>query len=99
MKKWPKLFFIPVSGGRVRLEVPRPSLESVAPGGACPKCGDPGYQVTGTGKRPSEDDRAYEADAHCLKCQAYVGTLRVEVNTLFGVREDNAVLNGRCRVY
>lgn len=67
--------------------------------GVCPKCGAAPLKVQGTGRRPSADDRAWEADAVAVCCGAYVGTLRAEVNTLFGVREDRAVLEGRCRVY
>jgi hypothetical protein len=59
----------------------------------------PRFKVAGTGRRPSADDRAWECDAHCLACKAHVGTLRAEMSTLFGVREDEAVLNGRPRVY
>lgn len=71
--------------------------------GACPYCAREedggGFKVAGSGRRPSADDRAWEADAGCLACKAHLGTLRVETNTLFGVREDEAVLRGRCRVY
>jgi hypothetical protein len=48
---------------------------------------------------PGADDRAWEADGYCTACKAHVGTIRVEPDTLFGVREDEAVLMGRCRVY
>ena len=48
---------------------------------------------------PSADDRAWEADAVALCCRSTVGILRVEMSTLFGVREDELVLRGRCRVY
>lgn len=65
----------------------------------CPRCGADPFLVAGAGKRPSADDRAWEADAGCLACGARVGTLRVEADTLFGVREDEAVLRGPWRVY
>lgn len=67
--------------------------------GACPHCGDAPFKVAGRNMRPSEDDRAYEADAVALCCRERVGTLRAEPSTLFGVREDERVLRGRCRVY
>jgi hypothetical protein len=72
--------------------------------GACPYCGveevEPkGFKVAGSNRRIAKDDRAYEADAGCLACKAHLGTLRVETGTLFGIREDEAVLNGRVRVY
>lgn len=59
----------------------------------------PHFKVAGSGRRPSDDDRAWEADAGCVACKAHLGILRVETNTLFGVREDERVLRGRCRVY
>jgi len=65
----------------------------------CPLCGVTPLRVQGTGKRPSADDRAYEADGIAVCCSQPVGLIRAEVSTLFGVREDRAVLVGRCRVY
>ena len=67
--------------------------------GSCPQCGDAVCKLQGTGKRPSSDDQAWEADAVAACCHKHVGTLRVETSTMFGVREDEVVLNGRCRVY
>lgn len=67
--------------------------------GSCSSCGASPFKVAGTGMRPSLDDRAYEADGRCLLCGARVGTIRAEMSTIFGVREDNAVLRGRPRVY
>lgn len=66
----------------------------------CPKCGSSEWYVKGTGKRPGLDDRSYEADAVAMCCGARVGTIRAAVETIFGVREDRAVLEfGRARVY
>lgn len=75
--------------------------------GPCPGCGRQdsygvgtyGFKVAGTGKRPSADDRAWEADAVALCCNKHVGILRVEPNTLFGVREDEAVSRLGIRIY
>ncbi len=68
--------------------------------GTCPHCGIEPFKLQGNGMRPSIDDRAYEADGYCVACHKRVGTIRAEPNTLFGVREDTAVLvHGRCRVY
>ena len=58
-----------------------------------------GFKVQGTGRRPSEDDRAYEADAVAACCGQRVGLLRLEVSTLFGVREDEAVARLGVRIY
>jgi len=43
--------------------------------------------------------RAYEADGYTACCGAYLGIIRVEPSTIFGLREDEAVLYGRVRVY
>jgi hypothetical protein len=80
-------------------QVPFEGCRHVVATGPCPECGVAPFRVRGTGIRPSADDRAWEADAHCLACQKMVGILRVEADTIFGVREDEAVLSGRCRVY
>jgi hypothetical protein len=67
--------------------------------GECPHCAVAPLKVYGAGRRVSADDRAYEADSVSLCCFKFVGVIRLETNTLFGVREDEAVLRGRCRVY
>lgn len=59
--------------------------------GACPHCKIETLRVSGCNRRISADDRAYEADGHCISCSAYVGELRQETNTLFGLREDEAI--------
>jgi len=84
---------------RIPCKVPFEGADHAVAEGACPHCGSETFKVQGTNMHPSQDDRAYEADAKCAACDLYVGTLRAEMNTLFGVREDRAVLNGRCRVY
>jgi hypothetical protein len=90
-----------------RVREPFPGADHALADGACPECGAQGdgeetrgtFAIAGTGRRPSKDDRAWEADGVCLACRKHVGVIRVETNTLFGVREDEAVLRGRCRVY
>lgn len=91
---------------RIRLKLKDGSARKARPGeqkslvdGACPSCGAEPFYVAGDGARPSADDRAYECTAYCLACKARVGTVRAEVDTLFGVEEDERVLHGRCRVY
>jgi hypothetical protein len=92
--------FLLVDGGPGRkARQPFPDADHAQVEGSCPKCGAADFKVGGSGRRPSKDDRAWEADGYCLACRAHVGTIRVETSTLFGVREDEAVLRGRCRVY
>jgi hypothetical protein len=65
----------------------------------CPGCGASPFKVSGTGMHIAPNDRDYEADAVALCCDRRVGTLRVETNTLFGLREDEAIARSRCRIY
>ncbi len=67
--------------------------------GACPECGIVPFEVQGHGRRIAKDDRAYEADASCCKCNKHVGTIRHEVSTLFGLREDEAIARMGIKVY
>lgn len=66
--------------------------------GACPLCGATPFKVQGTGRRIQSHD-TYAADTVTMCCEKPGGELRVTVNTLFGIREDEEVLRGRCRVY
>jgi hypothetical protein len=91
--------YLLTEGARFPLRLPHEAADHALCSGTCPKCGLTGFGVQGSGRRPSVDDRAWEADAYCATCKASVGTIRVEPNTLFGVCEDEAVLSGRCRVY
>lgn len=97
--KQPKIFLLVVDGPRRKLSLAFAEADHTTAEGACPACGAEAFGVQGGGKRPSADDRAWEADAVSTCCKQHVGTIRHEVNTLFGVREDRAVLEGRCRVY
>jgi hypothetical protein len=66
---------------------------------ACPSCGARGpVKLAGRNKRVEGHD-TYAADGEFLCCGASSGTIRAVVSTLFGLEEDEAVLNGRCRVY
>jgi hypothetical protein len=77
--------------GRRRCRLDSAGADHVVADGCCPSCRAAPFRVQGTGRRIAADDRAHEADAVCLACRKIVGTLRVEVNTLFGLREDEAV--------
>lgn len=71
----------------------------------CPACGenladdDSKLFVRGTGIT-GHDNNTYYADAIALCCKKPVGQLRATVDTIFGIEEDEAVLeHSRCRVY
>lgn len=91
--------FLLRDGKRMRCTVPFSGCDHALLAGPCPLCGAKDCKLQGTGKRPSADDRAWEVDAVAACCNNPAGVLRVEIGTLFGVREDEAVLRGRCRVY
>jgi len=97
-----KIFLIREGEPKTTLRLPFSGCPHVVLDAPCPACGaehPEGTQVQGGDAVPSEDDRAYEAVAMAVCCRGRVGILRVEMETLFGVREDEAVLNSRARVY
>lgn len=85
-------------GGRT-LAAKRPHKESdhVLVDAACPACAEP-LRVRGRGNHVESHD-TYAATAHCVACGAALGTIRVRVSTIFGIEEDERILNGRMRVY
>lgn len=92
--------FLVRDGARHVCAIPFPGCDHVVvTDQPCPHCKGTPFKIGGAAMRPSADDKAYEADAACLNCMSAVGTLRAEMSTLFGVREDEAVLHGRPRVY
>ncbi len=89
------------TGDERKLEARQPyaGADHVLVDAACPAAGcAPPLKVGGSGRRIESHD-TYAADAFCMCCGARVGTLRVVCSTIFGVEEDERVLNGRCRVY
>ena len=91
--------FLLADAGKRKMREPFPGADHAVVDGACPLCGDDPFKVGGSGRRPSKDDRAWESDGYCMACRGCVGVLRVEPNTLFGVREDEAVSRLGCRIY
>jgi len=95
----------PASGRsrRLRCKLPHPGADHVSVlglGYACPRCGQAPVKAQGGRMRRSADDRAYEADAYCAACKRPLGAiLRAEIDTLFGLEEDERVLGGMARVY
>jgi hypothetical protein len=94
----PKIFLL-LDGKKLRLSLPFEGADHAVVSVCCPHCEADPFHVVGMGRRPSKDDRAWEADALSRCCEKPVGVIRYETNTLFGVREDEAVLRGRVRVY
>ena len=82
----------------------RRTVEVIADGrgaiadGECPHCEAFPFSVGGHGKH-IEGHGTYAADASCIACGERVGVLRARVETLFGLEEDEAMMNGRARVY
>lgn len=46
-----------------------------------------------------KSDRHIVSKAGCARCKGGCGDLRVDFDTIFGLEEDDRVLNGRPRVY
>jgi hypothetical protein len=65
---------------------------------ACPSCAY-AAPLKVRGASSTHDHDTHRASAIALCCDATIGTMEVKVDTLFGIEEDRAVLNGRCRVY
>lgn len=63
----------------------------------CPHCKE-SLKAKGNGDVTHDFD-TYYALAYCVSCGGAVGQIQTKVNTIFGIDEDNAVLNGRARVY
>jgi len=66
--------------------------------GACPKCAHEPFCVAGSGRHIGGRD-FYVSDAVCLECRERVGEIQVKVETIFGLEEDERMLNGPWRVY
>jgi hypothetical protein len=89
---------ITLHDGEVRRLVPLPSGERAAAEGPCPLCGAEELAVAGTGTYREGHD-TYAARGITLCCGEPCGTIRAQVDTIFGIEEDDRVLHGRCRVY
>lgn len=83
--------------------VPWEAAPYVIAEGVCPGCGAECFRVRGCGivnaDEPPGAGQAYKAGGRCVDCGEAVGWLYTEIETLFGLEEDRAVLHGRCRVY
>jgi hypothetical protein len=94
----PRLFLVR-DGKKTRGSEPFEGADHAVIDGACPRCGAAPFKVQGTGRRIAQDDQAYEADGVSVCCSDHVGVLRLEVSTLFGLREDEAVFRSGVKIY
>jgi hypothetical protein len=66
--------------------------------GACPGCGATPFIVQGHGRHRHTRD-TFRAGGKAMCCGDSIGYIYATTDTLFGLEEDEAVLNGRARVY
>lgn len=80
-------------------ELPYPHADHVTADMFCPSCKAAApLKVSGKGNHIESHD-TYAARAVALCCRKEIGTIRATMSTIFGVEEDERVLNGRARVY
>ncbi len=65
----------------------------------CPGCGIAPLMVRGTNPTLLPDDKTIRSGGVAMCCGDSVGYMFARPDTLFGLREDSVMLNGRCRVY
>jgi hypothetical protein len=93
---------VEIDGTRRDARLPHEQADHVRVEGACPSCktcNDDTFRCIGKASAQRVDHDTITAPALALCCGAEVGKLVVTMNTLFGIEEDRAVLNGRPRVY
>lgn len=94
-----QIHYNPASGPRVSATLPHHDADHVTVPGACPNCGATPFAVAGVKGSMVTGHDTMISDAGCTACKRVTGRLVVTVSTIFGIREDQAVLQGRCRVY
>lgn len=94
-----KVHFHPNEGPRRKAVAPHEGAAYVVVEGACPHCKAEPFNAAGVQGTLTRGHDTYTADAGCVGCKVVTGKLIITVNTLFGIEEDERVLNGRCRVY
>ena len=84
--------------GDLKCKLPHDGAVAVDVELACPGCKVEPMAVR-TDEREIEGHDTYVGTAYCCACKTVVGQLRVKMSTVFGLEEDERVLNGRPRVY
>ena len=82
-------------GSRILIRV---DLDGVATIPLCPACKASQARIAGSGISHHDHDRYY-ADGRCMSCMSTIGVIETARDTIFGIEEDSAVLEGRARVY
>lgn len=83
--------------GRDVVEI-RVDSDGIATIATCPACKASPARVGGAGITGNDHDH-YFADGRCMVCDAPIGIIETKISTIFGIDEDEAVLEGRPRVY
>ena len=76
-----------------------PTAEFVTVDGCCPLCKADPFHVSGKAGTTHKERDSIKQEAVCRSCDKVIGHVRVTFDTIFGIEEDERVLNGRCRVY
>jgi len=84
-------------GTKLECSLSFPEAEHVDARSRRAHCG--GEHLMIRGGDPTIGHDIYTSKAFCAVCLEHLGSLVVVVSTIFGIEEDNRVLNGRCRVY
>lgn len=79
----------------------RPAGDVGVADGACPGCGCTPFEVRGANLRtdPNRRHDGRMSDGRCVACGDAVGHIYAIVDTIFGIEEDDRMLNGRAMVY
>ena len=94
-----KVRFHPNEGPVRKARVPFDGADHCIVEGECPHCHAAPFKAAGVRGSMVRGHDTYTSHAGCVGCKVVTGRLVVTVDTLFGIEEDERVLNGRCRVY
>lgn len=89
---------VTIGGKRYKAKLPYPHAKYVVVDVACPECANNPLEAQGVGNQERGHD-TIKSNCACTTCNKVIGTICVQVDTIFGLAEDDKVLNGRWRVY